>query len=227
MSEFPFGEADDTAREAPTREGRALLIGGGLLAAVAVGVGAFLFLGGRGGGDSVSAATPTRSGVAVPVAVGPTTPTKPSPAPSPSALDLPAPTVEHTARNPFKALYIVPVAAGPGGAAPGAAPTAVPGAPVPAPVTPAPQPAVPPTATSPAPVGDPTAPTLYAVKLLSISGSSASMVVDGKTMSIIVGQRFGRDGELVVLSIGRSSLVLQVAADTPLPFVIGQSRGVL
>lgn len=226
MSEFPFGEADDTAREAPTREGKALLIGGGLLAAVAVGVGAFLFLGGRGGGgDSVSAAPPPRSGVAAPVQVGPTTPTKPSPTPSPSALGLPAPTVEHVARNPFKALYVVPVAAAAPG--PGAAPTGVPGAPVGAPVPPAPPPAVPPTATTPAPVGDPTAPTLYAVKLLSISGSSASMVVDGKTMSIIVGQRFGRDGELVVLSIGRSSLVLQVAADTPLPFVIGQSRGVL
>jgi len=226
MSEFPFGEADDTAREAPTREGKALLIGGGLLAAVAVGVGAFLFLGGRGGGgDSVSAAPPPRSGVAAPVQVGPTTPTKPSPTPSPSALGLPAPTVEHAARNPFKALYVVPVAATAPG--PGAAPTGVPGAPVGAPVPPAPPPAVPPTATTPAPVGDPTAPTLYAVKLLSISGSSASMVVDGKTMSIIVGQRFGRDGELVVLSIGRSSLVLQVAADTPLPFVIGQSRGVL
>ncbi len=225
MSEFPFGDVANTAvQEEPARPRRALVVGGGLLAAVAVGAGAFLFLSGRGGNGAVTAAPPARSGVAGPFAVGPTA----SPTPSPSAVGLPAPTIEHVARNPFKALYVVPVAAGPAApAAPGAAPTVVPGAPAPAPVTPTPSPTVTPTAPTPAPTGDPTAPTVYAVKLLSISGGSASMVVDGKTMSIIVGQRFGREGELVVLSMGRSSLVLQVGADTPLPLVIGQSRGVL
>ena len=211
----PFTEVPTPSE--PSRDKRTLLVAGGLVLALTAAGGGFLLL--RSGGAADVAA-----GVAAPVAG--TRSAAPSAAPvAPSASASPTAPAPAPGRNPFKALYVVPVvAAAPG---PGAAPTGVPGAPVPAPVTPAPQPAVPLTATTPAPVGDPTAPTLYAVKLLSISGSSASMVVDGKTMSIIVGQRFGRDGELVVLSIGRSSLVLQVAADTPLPFVIGQSRGVL
>ena len=201
----------------PSRDKRTLLVAGGLVLALTVAGGGFLLLGSGGAAD-------VAAGVAAPVAG--TRSAAPSATPAaPSASASPTASTPSPGRNPFKALYVVPVAAAAPG--PGAAPTGVPGAPVPAPVPPAPPPAVPPTATTPAPVGDPTAPTLYAVKLLSISGSSASMVVDGKTMSIIVGQRFGREGELVVLSIGRSSLVLQVAADTPLPFVIGQSRGVL
>ena len=201
----------------PSRDKRTMLVAAGLVLALAAGGLGFLLLGSGSDGD-VASGVPAAS--AVPRSAAPPGPTA---VPTPSAA--PAATAQRVGRNPFMALVVVPVAAA--APAPGAAPTAALGAASapaasPVPVAPTPTPVTPPTAAPSAPVA-----TLYAVKLLSISGSSASMVVDGKTMSIIVGQRFGREGELVVLSIGRSSLVLQVAADTPLPFVIGQSRGVL
>lgn len=207
MSEFPFDGpgTDGTGPEPRTR--RVLLVGSGLLVALLLGGGAVVLT--SGGGDAPAAAV-TAAPARRPAA-------DPTPAPSTAPA---APAAVRPGRLPFKALYVAPVAASNAGGTAAAAPAP---AGTPAPV---------------APTTSPAAAKPYPLKLEKVDGPDAggnavlSWLVNGVKTTSLNGQRFGRTGELVVLSVTKdSSGVLaawvQAGAAKPVAVKVGSTVQVL
>ena len=128
---------------------------------------------------------------------------------SPKAAAVPVAYTEQLGRDPFKPLYVVPVVAAPDAvAAPGAVPLASPGA-------------------------------TYPVKLTGVTlgtgsaATSVAFVVSGAAKTVLLGQRFGTQGELVVLAVTKNAtgvvtgVTVQVGDDQPAPLTIGQTISVL
>ena len=135
--------------------------------------------------------------------------TKPSLRPSPKALRVPVVYTEQLGRDPFAPLYVVPVAA------------PVPGA----------------TAATAAPVASPGA--KYPLKLTGVTPASPSaattvaFLVSGAPKRVLLNQRFGTHGELLVLSVNTSAagkvtgVTVQVGDDQPAVIKIGETISVL
>ena len=218
MSEdtFPFAE-DGEARpyaEEGGRNRKAMLVAGGIAAALVVGAGAFLLLG--GGDDTTETALIPRGRPAV-AAPGVTKPVAKA-----VAKKLPAAYTERLGRDPFKALYVVPVAA-PAAAAPAAPASTTAGT----------------SGTSGSGTSTAgTTPTRYTIKLVSISKPSpetrfTTWTVAGTKTTVIPAQRFGKYGELVVLAFTKNaygvvdSAIIQVGDDSPIDVKVGESVSVL
>lgn len=242
---FPLGGQPAGEHAAPARDRRTVIALLVVLAAVAVLAGAYLLLSGGGSQDDTASSTAvTRpSGTRTPTASPTATP---GPAVAPVLENLPQ------ARNPFKALYTAPAAAGDGGTtsttgttgtaptggSPAAPPTTRPPTgtggstyaplPVPVPSTPKPLPSTP--TPAPSPTKPPTA--TYRLTLLDIAAKGngprvMTWTVDGKEVTVVRGQRFGSYGELTVLSIRATATseeaVLQVGVGDPLTVAVGQT----
>src|SRR4051794_11340197 len=209
----PFDDAEGS------RNKRALLVVGGVVGALVVAAGGFLLLGG-GGESSDSALVVPHTTHQAPAPV--------KPAKKAVAKKLPATYHEQIGRDPFKALYVVPVAAPAGAApAPSSAPAVIGGGDTSS--------STPGTGTTPVvPAAKP-----YPVKLVSISSAPGSdarfstWLVDGTKTTVLPAQRFGTNGELVVLAFGKNAkgavteAILQVGDDTPISVPIGQTNNVL
>ena len=213
MTEFPFRSDGDgpqtttallaTDGEPPRRRPRLLVLG--LVGALVLGSGGYALSSGvlTGGGADPTAAP---AGKARPVVSR-----KPVATAIPAPVQLPATYTEPVGRDPFKPLYVVPVVAvaapdgtGPDGTGPSASPS----------------------------------PT-YPLKLTSVAVGTGSdsttldVVVSGARQSVLLGQRFGVHGELVVLSVTRSpagavlGVTLQVGDDQPALLKIGETISVL
>jgi hypothetical protein len=181
MSEFnPFGPAEEapafTVEETEDKSSRSKVVLLGALAAVVLGAGGFFLLGGSGD-EELEDFTP--------IARAPQTAATPDAA-APVA-KLPAASTVALGRNPFRALYVQPVAA----------PAVAPAPAAPAPVGPAP--AQPGTDGAPAPA--PAA--VSTVKMTGVNDGTASFVYDGKELSGKQGDVM--DGKLLVVSIAKSS----------------------
>jgi hypothetical protein len=218
---FPFAEGDQHASldEESSGNRKAVLVAGGVAAALVLGAGGWFFLGGSSSDSSLnnSSFVPAKPGAvaAAPqkVAVKP-------------AKKLPTAYKAQLGRDPFKALYVVPVAA------PSAAPAA---------------PAAPTTTgtgstgstTTPPGTTTPTGTTRYTLKLVSISTPKPGEVrfftwqVAGVKKTVIPAQRFGKFGEIVVLATETDSAgkvvgaVIQVGDDSPIDVKVGESVSVL
>lgn len=220
---FPFAPGEEVAPFEDVDEERnrkAVLVAGGVVAALVLGVGAYLFLGGNGDSEDVGFVPVKRAPRAV-VTV---------PKTRPLAKKLPVAYKEQIGRDPFRALYVVPAvaAAAPAAAAPAPAPVAV------APVS---------LTTSSTSTGTGTTPTApvtkrYTLKLVSISKPSpevrfSTWLVDGQKKTVLPAQRFGKYGELVVLAFSKNgqgvvdAAILQVGDDSPMEVKVGESNSVL
>ena len=212
MTEFPFpteGDSPLTADDGASGRRRPRLVALAAIAVLALGSGGFALSSGllTGGSDDPTAASAPKPR---PVATRPARPVTPA---TPPAVRLPVVYPEPVGRDPFKALYVVPVVAV---VAPGAT-------------------------TGPTGATDPLAspsPT-YPLKLTSVTvgtGSAATtldVVVSGMRKTVLLGQRFGTHGELVVLSVNKSAagvvtgVTLQVGDDQPVPLKVGETISVL
>jgi hypothetical protein len=218
---FPFAGGEELAPFAEEGEHnrKAVLVAGGVAAALVLVAGGWFMFGG-GGGDSAANLGVVAHGVKRPAAAAPATAAKP-------AKKLPTAYTARLGRDPFKALYVVPVAA---------------------PVTSTT--ATTPTTTGTTPTGTTTGTTgttptsttptasRYTVKLTAISKPSpevrtATWLVDGKKDVVIPAQRFGKFGELVVLAYSQNAAgavdgaIIQVGDDSPMDVRIGESVSVL
>ncbi len=230
---FPFNDAPEES-EAPAPNRRNLLLAGGLAAVLLVGGGGYYLFGSNSADDSAVAFTPRPVHAGAPAAktaVKPVTKAKPA-----VATKVPAKSTEHLGHDPFKALYVQPVAA----AAP-LAPAAVPGTTTG--TTPATAPVV--TGTTTGMTGPttttgttPAASTSYALQLVSISKPSPEarfyvFKVAGVNKTVIPAQRFGKYGELIVLAYTKTAsgtvtgAIIQVGDDSPMGVAIGEKVTVL
>lgn len=216
---FPFAAAEDAAgyEEAEGNSRKAVLVAGGVAAALVLGVGGWLLLGGSSEDPSASAFVPSKT-------LRPAV-TAPKNGAAKPVKKLPAAYKAPLGRDPFKALYVVPVAAPAAGT--GTTPTSTTGT---APTT---------TGTSVTPTtSTPTGTARYPLKLVSISKPSSQVhfttwSVAGATKTVIPGQRFGKYGEVVVLAFGQNSsgavdrAIIQVGDDSPMDVKVGESVNVL
>lgn len=226
---FPFNDAPEES-EAPAPNRRNLLLAAGLATVLVVGGGGYYLFGSNSADDSDVAFTPGPVHAGAPAAktaVKPVTKAKPA-----ATTKVPAKSTEHLGHDPFKALYVQPVAA----AAP-LAPAAVPGAttgttPATAPVITSTTPTTTTTGTTPA------AGTSYALQLVSISKPSPEtrfyvFKVAGVNKTVIPAQRFGKYGELIVLAYTKTAsgtvtgAIIQVGDDSPMGVAIGEKVTVL
>lgn len=226
---FPFNDAPEES-DPPAPNRRNLLLAGVLAAVLLVGAGGYYLFGSSSADDSAVAFTPrpVHSGApATKAAVKPVTKAKPA-----VATKVPAKSTEHLGHDPFKALYVQPVAA----AAP-LTPAAVPGAttgtaPATAPVVTGSTPTTTTTGTTPA------AGTSYALQLVSVSKPSPEtrffvFKVAGVSKTVIPAQRFGKYGELIVLAYTKTAsgtvtgAIIQVGDDSPMGVAIGEKVTVL
>lgn len=239
-STFPFaaGSEPSALDEAPASR-RNVIVAGAVAGALALGAAGYLLLGGAGGptGTVAAGVTPDFPSVAA------------SPASTPAAKPVakaPAPTAEPLGRNPFRALYVVPItaAADTGSTAAGSTGTDSTGAVPTAGGTGSTGTGSTGTTTigstgmdatntgSPSPSPSAT-PVPYALKLVAISKPSPearfyTFTVDGKSTTVIPAQRFGKHGELVVLAYTKNAAgtatgaILQVSHDNPIDVKIGE-----
>jgi hypothetical protein len=214
---FPFAESEDAVPpvEDGERSRKAVLVAGGVAAALVLGAGGWFLLGGNS--SSTDAAFVSHRPAARPAAV------KPKAAPKAVVKKLPTAYKAPLGRDPFRALYVLPVAA--------PAPTA-------APVAAAPPATTGTTGTTSTTPGTTTATSRYPLKLVSISKPQPEVrfftwLVDGKKTVVIPAQRFGKVGELVVLAYTKNAAgnatgaVIQVGDDSPIDVLIGESVSVL
>ena len=214
MTEFGFATQPPTDGLVPDEQpprSRAKLTAIGLVAALALVSGGYSALSLMSGGSSEP--LPQVARIAPKKVVVPTvsaTPKAATPkAATPKAGAVPVAYTEQLGRDPFKPLYVVPVVASPGAvAAPGAVPLASPGA-------------------------------TYPVKLTGVTlgtgsaATSVAFVVSGVAKTVLLGQRFGAHGELVVLAVSKNAtgavtgVTVQVGDDQPAPVTIGQTISVL
>lgn len=241
---FPFNDAPEEA-VAPAPNRRNLLLAGGLAAVLLVGGGGYYLFGSNSADDTAVAFTPRPVRAGAPAAkTAVTPPTKAKPA---AVTKVPATSTEHLGHDPFKALYVQPVAA----AAP-LTPAAVPGAmtgttPATTPVTIGTAPTT--TTTGTTTTGTtttgttttgttPAAGTPYALQLVSISKPSPEarfyvFKIAGVNKTVIPAQRFGRYGELIVLAYIKTAsgtvtgAFIQVGDDSPMGVAIGEKVTVL
>lgn len=186
-----------------------VLVAGGLVAALALGAGGYFFLAGGSSDVESLPATPRK------VTTAPTPAVKKAVTkPAVKKATVPLVTKVQLGRDPFRALYVVPVQA--------AAPTA----------------ATSTTTTGSTTTSGSTSPTAtaanspYGLKLVSVTGTSSAkfyaFVVDGEKQSVLAGQRFGKYGELIVLAYVKSSTgkivgaIIQVGDDSPIDIAIGE-----
>ena len=197
---------------------RKAVLGVAVLATAGLALGASLLLGGSEGDDLGAL------GVA-PAAAATPAPATPSAAPSPTASPrFPDAEVVQDGRNPFAALY---VEAAPGAAAPAAG--------APAPLTPLPPPpgapAMPGQGAAAGAPGPAPAPAAVALALLRTDGTdtarTAVFTVDGAEQAVAVGEAFGADGSLLLLSLqqgpeqGGWTAVVQQGSGDPFDVVTG------
>jgi hypothetical protein len=213
--EFPVLE------EEGARSRKAILAAGGVAAALVLGAGGWFVLGGSG-----DAATGTAF---VPPARAAGTHAAPKKAVAKPAKKLPAAYTARLGRDPFKALYVVPVAA-PASTTTGSTGT---------PVTPTSTGATGSGTTTPTTSGTATTPTTrYALKLLAISKPSPEVrfttwSVAGTNKTVIPAQRFGKYGEIVVLAFSKNAsgvvdkAIIQVGDDSPIDVAVGETVSVL
>jgi hypothetical protein len=167
MSEFPFAESVES--DDATGDKKKLLLVGGLAAALVVGAGGFFLL---SGGDAEEDAF-----------VLPKRPAKVAPqkaAPAKAVAKIPVTYAAPVGRDPFRALYTVPVAAP---AAPGGGTTPVTTTPTQAPTTGGGSVVITPTS-KPTTGGSTTAPTSQSTirfKAYDVSTKTGTFVLDGKT----------------------------------------------
>jgi hypothetical protein len=223
---FPFAEGEDATPFAEEGEGnrKAVLVAGGVAAALVVAVGGWFFLGGSGDSTASSAFVPNRTVRPAVVA--------PKHAVAKAAKKLPTAYKAPLGRDPFKALYVVPVAA-PATTTTTTTPTATGTTPTASGTTP--------TSTGTGTTGTttttPTA-TRYTLKLVSISKPSPDVrfttwSVGGTKKVVIPAQRFGKYGELVVLAFSKNAAgvvdkaIIQVGDDSPMDVAVGESVSVL
>ncbi len=235
--------AYDAADEAGSGNRRVLFVAGGAAAAVALAAGGYFLVG--GGGGSSAAPAPIRRGI---VKQDTTTSAKGTGVQAVAlkpATSLPPVSAARLGRDPFKALYILPVTA------PVAAPAATtpivtipvgttpvgttPVGTTPVGTTPTTAPATQAPATTPTTPPKPVAST-YALKLTRVYGTgvdtTASFAVGSKTQLAKVGSVFGRTQELKLLSLQQNDkgvwvAVVQVGDSDPFDVAIGQTLYVM
>ncbi|GAC1610049.1 MAG: hypothetical protein NVS3B26_14710 [Mycobacteriales bacterium] len=227
---FPFAEGDETPSvEESSSNRKAALVAGGVAAALVLGGAGYFFLGGSSDTPTDTAFVPNHGFRAVVAA--PRTATN-------VAKQLPAPYKATLGRDPFKALYVVPVAA-----AAAAAPATTTGALTS--TTPTSTNAAGPGSSTPTSTSTSTGPgtttptsTRYTLKLVSISKPSPEVrfttwKVGTDSKTVIPAQRFGKYGEIVVLAFNKNAqgavdkAVIQVGDDSPMDVAIGESVSVL
>jgi hypothetical protein len=223
---FPFAEHEDATPNVEEGDSnrKAVFVAGGVVAALVLGVGGWFFLGGSGSGSVDSAFVATHT--ARPALVAPKkVVAKP-------AKKLPAAYTAPLGRDPFKALYVVPVAAP---ATAGVVGTTTPGTTGATPTTGTGTTGT--TGTGTTGTGTPTT-TRYTLKLVSISKPSPEVrfttwSVGGTKKVVIPAQRFGKYGELVVLAFSKNAAgvvdkaIIQVGDDSPMDVAVGESVSVL
>jgi hypothetical protein len=217
---FPFAEGEEAVpfAEEGERNRKAMLVAGGVVAALVLGAGGWFFLGGSGGSSSDAAFVAPHT--ARPAVVAPKkVVAKP-------AKKLPAAYKAQLGRDPFKALYVVPVAA----------PATTTTTPTTTTTTP--------TTTGTGTTGTGTTGTVtptttrYTLKLVSISKPSPEVrfttwSVGGTKKVVIPAQRFGKYGEIVVLAFSKNAAgvvdkaIIQVGDDSPMDVAVGESVSVL
>jgi hypothetical protein len=223
---FPFADGEDAAPfvEEGQRNRKALFVAGGVVVALVVAAVGYLFLG--GGSDSTDAAF-VAPHVARPAAVAPGKVAKP-------VKKLPAPYKQRIGRDPFKALYVLPVSTGAGpGTSTGTSTATTSGTGTTTPTTSTTGATTPTT-----PSGTTTGSTRYTLKLVSISKPSPEVrfttwKVGTDSKTVIPAQRFGKYGEIVVLAFSKNAsgvvdkAIIQVGDDSPIDVAVGESVSVL
>lgn len=229
------------AQPEPRRRRQALVVAG-LAGALLVGVGALTLDGAPGATDPVVSALRAGDGD-----------TAGTPATA-DAVELTAPAERPQGANPFRALYVPPVETEESGSVDDSAdadagttgtpvadtsPTTSPTAPTT--TTPVTTPPATPAVTTPVPgpPADPVA-TTYPLALVSVNPQPAgtptyTFTVDGASVEVFSGQRFGKQGELVVLGVvvvGAADLtptgaIVQVGDDAPVQVKTGETVQVL
>jgi hypothetical protein len=223
---FPFAADDDAAYDESKSNRKALMMAGGVAGALVLGAGGYFLLGG-GGGDAASTTVIPRA-PRIAAAAAPNAAAK-------AAVKLPVAYTAPLGRDPFKALYVVPVEA-PAAATTSSTSSTSSTSTTASSSTSSTSGSSSSTGTS-APVAAPTS-TRYALKLVSISKPSPEVrfttwSVDGKSTTVIPAQRFGKYGELVVLAFGKNasgvvdSAIIQVGDDSPMTVKIGATVSVL
>jgi hypothetical protein len=206
----PFDAAP--AEEARTRT--PVLVAAGLAAALALGGGGYFLL--SGSEEPVSSA-PLSTGVTKTTRKA--APVVKKPAVKPAVKTVPVVAKARLGRDPFRALYVEPVAA-PVGGGPAQAPTS--------------------TTTTTGGSFAPKGGEEYPLQLMSISREGAAnkttyfftFTVGGLKKTVMQGQRFGKYGELVVLGYVTNSkgavvgAVLQVGDDNPFPIALKEKISV-
>lgn len=192
-----------------------LLVAGGLVAALVLGGGGYVLLSGGSDDLEVGTGAPSVTRTTTGTAAKPVV-RKPA-VKAPAAKILPAKTTVRIGRDPFKALYIAPVAAAEGSSttptntsATGSTTGSSTGSSTPGTVTGA----------------------VYALTLKKISSSGETKLytfdVAGTTKTVIASQRFGKYGELIVLGYIKTSkgtpvgALIQVGDDEPFGVRIGE-----
>jgi hypothetical protein len=215
---FPFADGEEALPyvEDATGNRRVVLLAGVIAAALLVGAGAWFLLGGSSS-TNTAAFSPSARAPHVTTATKKTV-VKP-------AAKLPAAYKAQLGRDPFRALYVVPVVAAPGTTTPGTTTTT--------PTTTGTG-----TGTTPTTPGTTTASTRYALKLVSISKPQPEVrfftwLVAGQAKTVIPAQRFGKVGEIVVLAYEKNAAgtavgaIIQVGDDSPIDVKIGETVSVL
>lgn len=216
------GSAPEVEQIAPEgRSRRTVLVAGGLAAALVLGGGGYFLLG--GGSSDTAASGPLAP---LPHSLKPATRSViPAKGAAKPAAKVPATSTVPIGRDPFKALYVQPVAAP--AAAAGTTPTT--GA---APTTSGSSTTASSGGTSTSTAPAPTA--SYALTLLKVTGGTNGSApiftwsVDGAGKTVLAAQKFGKYGELVTLSWVKSSTgralgaIVQVGDDEPVAVRIGE-----
>ena len=221
---FPFAEGEEAAEfaeEADAGNRKAVLVAGGVAAALVLGAGGWFLLGGSSEDAAPVAFVPHKT--VRPAATAPKTADKAKP--------LPAAYKARLGRDPFKALYVVPAApAGGDTAAPATTTTTGTGTTTTTTGT---------TTTTPTSTTPAAGSTRYTLKLVSMTTPRPGEVryftwaVAGVKKTVIPAQRFGKFGEVVVLATdvndaGKAvGAVIQVGDDSPIDVLVGESVSIL
>ena len=236
-STFPFNDTPDEVDTPAAPNRRNLLLAGGLAAALLIGGGGYYLLSGSSSssGDTATAAVPHPVRPAVRAPKHPAKAKAKAPTVAPVA-KVPAKSTEHLGRDPFKALYVQPVAAVAGLGVPATGSlTAIPGPTGTKTGTTRTSTGTTGTGTGSTPV-DASSP--YALQLVSISPPSPEVrlfafKVAGVSKTVLPAQRFGKYGELIVLAYTKTptgavtGALIQVGDDSPIDVRLGEKITVL
>jgi hypothetical protein len=228
QSTFPFSlDAEPDAEERDDqRNKKAIVVAGAVVAALVIGAAGYLLLGGSG--DEADSAY-------VPVVHHPAVVTGSAATPKKAVKKLPAAYDAQLGRDPFKALYVLPVAeTGAAGSTTDSTVPAAVGTSADGTTTGSAGTGTTSTGTGAAPVAP--AASSYVLKLTGIGTTEQQLTtwqVAGVSKTVLPGQRFGNSGELVVLAFNKNAqgiadrAVLQVGDDSPVQVAVGQALNVL